>query len=69
MLAEGTTPVLADETATCAAVLSRDVLVDAIIAKRNIGTAITDTGLVIALEPGFTVAKDCHAAIEAMRRP
>ena len=69
MLAEGTMPVLADETAACAAVLSRDVLVDAIIAKRNIGTAITDTGLVIALGSGFTVAKDCHAAIEAMRWP
>ncbi len=67
MLAEGTTPVLADATAACTAALSPDVLVDAIIAKRNLGTAITDAALVIALGPGFIVGKDCHAAIETMR--
>lgn len=42
-------------------------MVDATIAKRNTGTAITDAGVVIGLGPGFTVGLDCHAAVETMR--
>jgi xanthine dehydrogenase accessory factor len=44
-----------------------DVLIDAILAKRNLGTAITDAPLVIALGPGFTAGVDCHLAVETNR--
>lgn len=44
-----------------------DVLVDATIAKRNLGIAISDAPLVIALGPGFTAGVDCHLVIETNR--
>jgi xanthine dehydrogenase accessory factor len=44
-----------------------DVLVDAILAKRNLGTSIADASLVIALGPGFVAGKDCHAIVETNR--
>jgi len=43
------------------------LLVDAIVAKRNVGTRITDAPAVIALGPGFTAGVDCHAVIETQR--
>jgi len=44
-----------------------DILIDATIAKRNLGTAITDAPLVIALGPGFTAGTDCHVVVETNR--
>lgn len=44
-----------------------DVCVDATLAKRNLGTSITDAALVIALGPGFTAGRDCHVVIETNR--
>lgn len=44
-----------------------DVVVDARMAKRNLGTAIDDADLVIGLGPGFTAGIDCHAVVETMR--
>lgn len=44
-----------------------DIVVDAILAKRNSGTRINDAALVIALGPGFTAGIDCHLAIETNR--
>ena len=44
-----------------------DALVDAILAKRNLGTAITDAPLVIGVGPGFTAGVDCHVCVETMR--
>jgi len=43
------------------------VLIDATIAKRNLGTAIDDAPLVIGLGPGFTASVDVHRVIETMR--
>lgn len=40
------------------------VLVDAIMAKRNLGTAITDAPLVIGLGLGFEAGKDVHMIVE-----
>ncbi len=48
-------------------VLQPDVLVDAIMAKKNLGTRINDTPLVIGLGPGFTAGKDVHIVIETNR--
>lgn len=44
-----------------------DALVDAILAKRNLGTRITDAPIVIAAGPGFTAGEDCHAVVETKR--
>ena len=44
-----------------------DVLVDAILAKKNLGTHITDAPLVIGVGPGFTAGVDVHAVIETKR--
>lgn len=43
------------------------VVVDAIMAKRNIGTRREDAPFVVALGPGFTAGVDCHAVIETDR--
>ena len=44
-----------------------DVVIDAILAKRNTGTALADAPLVIALGPGFEAGADCHLLIETNR--
>jgi xanthine dehydrogenase accessory factor len=44
-----------------------DVLVDAILAKRNTGTSRDDAPLVIALGPGFAAGIDCHLVVETNR--
>ena len=44
-----------------------DVVVDAILAKKNLGTKIDMAPLVIGVGPGFTTNDDCHLAIETMR--
>ena len=67
MLAKGEIPVLADPACLCKESLKPDVLVDAILAKRNLGTKITDAPVVIAVGPGFTAGVDCHAVVETMR--
>jgi len=43
------------------------VVVDAIMAKRNTGTAITDAPVVIGIGPGFIAGVDCHAVVETKR--
>ncbi len=67
MLGEGVLPVLADPEAACRERLRPDALVDAILAKRNLGTAITDAPIVVGVGPGFTAGEDCHAVVETMR--
>ena len=47
--------------------LPADVVVDARMAKRVLDTTIDDAPLVLALGPGFTAGRDCHAVIETMR--
>ncbi|MCI6239534.1 MAG: molybdenum hydroxylase [Porcincola intestinalis] len=42
-------------------------VVDAILAKKNLGTTKNMAPLVIALGPGFTAGKDCDVVIETMR--
>lgn len=65
--ARGCIPVFADPAAAIAAQYLPDALVDAIIAKRNLGTSLSDAGLVIGVGPGFTAGIDCHAVIETKR--
>jgi xanthine dehydrogenase accessory factor len=47
--------------------LKPDVVVDAILAKKNLGTKITDAPLVIGLGPGFCAGKDVHLVVETNR--
>lgn len=47
--------------------LAPDIVIDAILAKRNLGTRRSDAPLVIALGPGFEVGKDCDLVIETNR--
>jgi xanthine dehydrogenase accessory factor len=42
-------------------------VVDAVIAKKNLGLSKNLADIVIALGPGFTAETDCHAVIETMR--
>jgi xanthine dehydrogenase accessory factor len=47
--------------------IAAEVVIDAILAKRNTGTAKDHARLVIALGPGFEAGKDCHLVIETNR--
>ena len=64
---QGLIGVLVDPEAAVRQVWRPDVVIDAIMAKKNMGTALTDAALVLALGPGFTAGRDCHAVIETMR--
>jgi xanthine dehydrogenase accessory factor len=44
-----------------------EVVVDAIMAKRNTGTTRVQAPCVVALGPGFVAGEDCHAVIETQR--
>ncbi len=63
----GDIAVLVDEDCSCLGELRPDVLVDAILAKRNLGTRADMAGAVIGVGPGFTAGVDCHAVVETMR--
>ena len=67
LLREGILPVLTDPDCACRAALRPDVEVDAILAKRNLGTRRSDAPVVIGVGPGFTAPEDCHAVVETMR--
>ena len=61
-------PVLVDPAGLSIAALRPAVVVDAILAKKNLGTTKEMAPLVIALGPGFTAAGDCHFVI-SLRDP
>lgn len=59
-------PVLIDPECRCIE-LKPDVIVDAILAKRNLGTSMDMAPVVVGVGPGFTAGEDCHAVVETMR--
>lgn len=67
VIAEGHVPVLVDSAGKCIARLKPDAVVDAILAKVNLGTNRNMAGLTIGLGPGFTAGKDVDVVIETMR--
>ena len=67
LLGQGILPVLVDPEGRCIPELKPDAVVDAILAKRNLGTAMTDAPIVVGVGPGFTAGVDCHAVVETMR--
>ncbi len=44
-----------------------EIIIDAIMAKRNLGTTISQADLVIGLGPGFLAGRDVHIVIETQR--
>jgi xanthine dehydrogenase accessory factor len=67
LLEQGIIPVMIDPEAAVLAQARPVVLVDAIMAKRNLGTRIDQADVVIGLGPGFTAGVDAHAVIETAR--
>lgn len=67
VLEAGEVPLLIDPKGESIALLKPDVVVDAIIAKKNLGTTINMAPLVIGVGPGFTAGHDVHLVIESMR--
>jgi len=61
---ENKLPIIVDPQASIRNLLHPEVIVDAIMAKKNLGTKINDATLVIGLGPGFTAGKDVHVVVE-----
>ncbi len=59
--------VIVDEECRIRETWKPDVIVDAIIAKKNLGTLITDAATVVGVGPGFTAGVDCHVVVETKR--
>ncbi len=66
-LADGILPVLTDDYPELLRTLRPRTVVDAIIAKRNLGTKINDAMVTIGVGPGFTAGVDVAAVVETMR--
>ena len=60
-------PIIVDPKTEIVRKISSDVVVDATMAKKNIGTKITDAPIVIGLGPGFKAGLDVHAVVETKR--
>lgn len=67
LLEEKIIPVLIDPEALVIKEIRPEIVVDARMAKRNLGTVIGEAPLVIGLGPGFTAGLDVHAVIETCR--
>lgn len=66
-LKEGKLTMLVDEKADCLKTLRPLALVDAILAKKNLGTSKALAPITIALGPGFCAGEDVDAVIETKR--
>ena len=66
-LAKGRVPLLVDPAGESIRRLRPAAVVDAILAKRNLGTSMDMAALTIALGPGFEAGRDAHYVIETMR--
>lgn len=60
-------PLMIDPTLNHCLILKPEVLVDAVLAKKNIGTRLDQAPLVIALGPGFKAGTDAHIVVETNR--
>jgi xanthine dehydrogenase accessory factor len=66
-LADGVLPVVTGEYPELLRSLRPWAVVDAIIAKRNLGTKINDASITVGVGPGFTAGVDVTAVVETMR--
>ena len=60
-------PVVVDPKWTIFEHIKPNVVIDAIIAKKNLGTNLNEAPLVIGLGPGFCAGKDVHCVVETNR--
>ena len=67
MLKDGKLVIMVDPEAACLAKLKPRILVDAIYAKRNMGTSKDMADFTIAIGPGFTAGKDVNCVVETTR--
>ncbi len=66
-LARGEVPLLVDPSGESIRLLRPAAVVDAILAKRNLGTSMDMAPLTVALGPGFMAGRDVRYVIETMR--
>ena len=66
-LGRGDVPLLVDPAGESIRQLCPSAVVDAILAKKNLGTSMDMAPLTIALGPGFVAGQDAHYVIETMR--
>jgi len=64
---QGKMAVAADPGWRILGLLQPNVVIDAILAKKNLGTHLGEAPLVIGLGPGFVAGKDVHFVIETNR--
>ena len=64
---QGWLPLIIDPDANIRKLIKPAVVVDAILAKENLGTRISDAPLVIGLGPGFRAGEDVHVVVETNR--
>lgn len=69
ILNRGEIPLLIDPEASIRKSWKPDVVVDAILAKCNLGTSREDADLVIGVGPGFFAGEDVHCVVETKRGP
>lgn len=67
LLRDGKLPLLIDPTGSCIAHFHPLAVVDAILAKRNLGTCRGMAPITVALGPGFTAGVDVDAVVETKR--
>ena len=67
ILAEGKVPVLVDPEGEWIESWKPQIVVDAILAKKNLGTRMDMAEITIGLGPGFEAGVDVHAVIETKR--
>jgi xanthine dehydrogenase accessory factor len=66
-LARGQVPVVVDPESRIIGGLRPDIVVDAIVAKTNLGTSTDMAPIVVGVGPGFFAGQDVHAVVETAR--
>jgi len=66
-IAEDGVHVIVDPKLTILKRITPFALVDSILAKRNLGTTMDMSKIVIGVGPGFNAGVDCHAVVETKR--
>lgn len=63
----GNIAVAVDPEWNLVSILKPAAVIDAVLAKKNLGTGINEAPVVIGLGPGFNAGVDVHAVVETMR--
>lgn len=66
-LQRGFVPIVVDPQSRIIDDLHPDIVVDAIVAKTNLGTTIDMADIVVGIGPGFYAGRDVHAVVETAR--